>query len=144
MDGGAIYFPCACIWLAVYNGIEVNAANYILLVILATFGSMGKSLLLYIANEGTNEPSSTKYCEINQQQQQHNNQHSNFYFQHVCHYISSVLGTCLFPQKQNETNYQELHRYQVHHWHLLLLPIIQYLIQQVHQTDLVIYSQLTG
>merc|ERR1711957_635126 len=41
MDGGAIYFPCACIWLAVYNGIEVNAANYILLVILATFGSMG-------------------------------------------------------------------------------------------------------
>jgi Na+/H+-dicarboxylate symporter len=41
MDGGAIYFPCACIWLAVYNGIEPNAANYVLLVILATFGSMG-------------------------------------------------------------------------------------------------------
>ena len=41
MDGGAIYFPCACIWLAVFNGIEPNAANYVLLVILATFGSMG-------------------------------------------------------------------------------------------------------
>lgn len=23
MDGGAIYFPCACIWLAILNGIEV-------------------------------------------------------------------------------------------------------------------------
>lgn len=41
MDGGAIYFPCACIWLAVYNGEPLNAASYILLVILATFGSMG-------------------------------------------------------------------------------------------------------
>jgi Na+/H+-dicarboxylate symporter len=41
MDGGAIYFPCACIWLAVYNGMEITAASYILLVILATFGSMG-------------------------------------------------------------------------------------------------------
>jgi len=41
MDGGAIYFPCACIWLAFLNGEEVNVASYILLVILATVGSAG-------------------------------------------------------------------------------------------------------
>jgi len=41
MDGAAIYFPCACIWLAVYNGMDINAGHYVLLVILATFGSMG-------------------------------------------------------------------------------------------------------
>lgn len=41
MDGGAIYFPCACIWLAVFNGQPIDAASYILLVILATMGSMG-------------------------------------------------------------------------------------------------------
>mmetsp|Transcript_29504 Transcript_29504/g.44679 ORF Transcript_29504/g.44679 Transcript_29504/m.44679 type:complete len:555 (+) Transcript_29504:171-1835(+) len=41
MDGGAIYFPCACIWLAFLNGEDVNAASYILLVILATVGSAG-------------------------------------------------------------------------------------------------------
>ena len=41
MDGGAIYFPCACIWLAVLNGIEVNAAHYVMLVFIATIGSMG-------------------------------------------------------------------------------------------------------
>ena len=37
----AIYFPCACVWLAVLNGIEVNAAHYVLLVIIATIGSAG-------------------------------------------------------------------------------------------------------
>ena len=41
MDGGAIYFPCAAIWLAVLNGIEVDASHYILLVIIATIGSVG-------------------------------------------------------------------------------------------------------
>jgi len=41
MDGGAIYFPCACIWLAVLNGITPTFANYILLSILATIGSAG-------------------------------------------------------------------------------------------------------
>ncbi|CAB9520857.1 Putative sodium-dependent excitatory amino acid transporter glt [Seminavis robusta] len=41
MDGGAIYFPCACIWMAVINGIEPTFGNYILLVILATVGSAG-------------------------------------------------------------------------------------------------------
>jgi Na+/H+-dicarboxylate symporter len=41
MDGGAIYFPCACIWLAVLNGIEPNAGNYILLVFISTIGSAG-------------------------------------------------------------------------------------------------------
>ena len=42
MNGSAIYFPAACIWLAVFNGLEINASQYILLVILATFGSMGR------------------------------------------------------------------------------------------------------
>jgi len=41
MDGGAIYFPCACIWLAVMNGITPTFGNYILLSILATIGSAG-------------------------------------------------------------------------------------------------------
>jgi Na+/H+-dicarboxylate symporter len=41
MDGGAIYFPCACIWMAVLNGIEPNVGNYILLIVLATIGSIG-------------------------------------------------------------------------------------------------------
>jgi Na+/H+-dicarboxylate symporter len=41
MDGGAIYFPCASIWLAVLNGIEIEASHYILLVIISTIGSVG-------------------------------------------------------------------------------------------------------
>jgi len=41
MDGGAIYFPCACIWLAVLNGITPTVSDYILLVIVATIGSAG-------------------------------------------------------------------------------------------------------
>lgn len=41
MDGGAIYFPCACIWLAVQNGADVNIGSYLLLVIIATIGSAG-------------------------------------------------------------------------------------------------------
>jgi len=41
MDGGAIYFPCASIWLAVLNGLEVDASHYILLVIISTIGSVG-------------------------------------------------------------------------------------------------------
>ena len=41
MDGSAIYFPCACVWLAILNGIDVNAAHYILLVVIATIGSAG-------------------------------------------------------------------------------------------------------
>jgi len=41
MDGGAIYFPCACIWLAVLNGINPTVADYILLVVIATIGSAG-------------------------------------------------------------------------------------------------------
>lgn len=41
MDGAAIYFSCACIWLAIYNGITPTVADYILLVIISTFGSMG-------------------------------------------------------------------------------------------------------
>lgn len=41
MDGGAIYFPCACIWLAVLNGIDIDISAYFLLVIIATIGSAG-------------------------------------------------------------------------------------------------------
>lgn len=41
MDGGAIYFPCACIWLAILNGISPNAGHYILLVFISTIGSAG-------------------------------------------------------------------------------------------------------
>jgi Na+/H+-dicarboxylate symporter len=41
MDGGAIYFPCACIWLAVMNGISPDIGSYFLLVIISTIGSVG-------------------------------------------------------------------------------------------------------
>mmetsp|Transcript_4708 Transcript_4708/g.11995 ORF Transcript_4708/g.11995 Transcript_4708/m.11995 type:complete len:549 (+) Transcript_4708:450-2096(+) len=41
MDGGAVYFVTASIWLAVLNGEEVTAASYILLIIIATVGSIG-------------------------------------------------------------------------------------------------------
>ena len=41
MDGGAIYIICASVWLAFNNGIVPTAGDYILLVICATFGSMG-------------------------------------------------------------------------------------------------------
>lgn len=41
MDGGAIYFPCSCVWLAVLNGLDPNVGNYILLIIIATIGSIG-------------------------------------------------------------------------------------------------------
>jgi Na+/H+-dicarboxylate symporter len=44
MDGGALYFPCACIWLAVLNGIEPDLASYILLVVISTIGSAGTAL----------------------------------------------------------------------------------------------------
>eukprot|EP00980_Cylindrotheca_fusiformis_P009004 scaffold1931_cov77-Cylindrotheca_fusiformis.AAC.1 len=41
MDGSAIYFPCACVWLAVLNGLSPTFANYIMLAILSTIGSAG-------------------------------------------------------------------------------------------------------
>lgn len=41
MDGSAIYFPCACVWLAYLNGINPDASHFILLVILSTVGSVG-------------------------------------------------------------------------------------------------------
>lgn len=37
----AIYFPGACIWLAVLNGINPNFGQFILLIILSTIGSAG-------------------------------------------------------------------------------------------------------
>jgi Na+/H+-dicarboxylate symporter len=41
MDGGAVYFVCACIWLAVLNGQDVNFSSFVLLIIIATLGSIG-------------------------------------------------------------------------------------------------------
>jgi Na+/H+-dicarboxylate symporter len=41
MDGSAIYTPCACVWLAILNGITPNIGQYILLIILSTIGSAG-------------------------------------------------------------------------------------------------------
>jgi Na+/H+-dicarboxylate symporter len=41
MDGGAIYYPCACVWLAVLNGINITVAQGFLLVVLSTIGSAG-------------------------------------------------------------------------------------------------------
>jgi hypothetical protein len=41
MDGGAVYFVTACIWLAVLNGETVTAASFIMLIIIATVGSIG-------------------------------------------------------------------------------------------------------
>merc|ERR1712025_1377142 len=41
MDGGAVYFVCACIWLAVLNGEDVTFASFLLLIIIATMGSIG-------------------------------------------------------------------------------------------------------
>jgi len=43
MDGSAIYFPCACIWMAILNGEDPNFGQYIMLIILATVGSAGSA-----------------------------------------------------------------------------------------------------
>jgi Na+/H+-dicarboxylate symporter len=41
MDGGAVYFVTACVWMAHLNGITVTAANYFLLIVCATLGAIG-------------------------------------------------------------------------------------------------------
>lgn len=41
MDGGAVYFVTACVWMAHLNGIDVTAADYAMLVTIATLGSIG-------------------------------------------------------------------------------------------------------
>lgn len=41
MDGGAIQIICANIWLARYNGMPITIVSFLMLLILATFGSMG-------------------------------------------------------------------------------------------------------
>ena len=43
MDGTALYFPAACVWMAVLNNEDVNIASYLLLIILATVGSAGSA-----------------------------------------------------------------------------------------------------
>ena len=47
MDGSAIYYPMASVWLAYLNGIDPTAANMILLVILGTLGSIGAAPVPY-------------------------------------------------------------------------------------------------
>lgn len=47
MDGAAIYFPIACVWLAVLNGIVPNAGQFILLVVVSTIGSIGSAPVPY-------------------------------------------------------------------------------------------------
>merc|ERR1712232_283517 len=37
MDGGAVYFVCATIWLAILNGQDVNASDFVILIIIATW-----------------------------------------------------------------------------------------------------------
>jgi len=41
MDGGAVYFVTATIWLGVLNGQEITASDFIILIIIATLGSVG-------------------------------------------------------------------------------------------------------
>jgi Na+/H+-dicarboxylate symporter len=41
MDGTALYFPVATIWLATTQGLEIGAVDYILIVILSPLGSAG-------------------------------------------------------------------------------------------------------
>merc|ERR1712157_572376 len=59
MDGGAVYFVCATIWLAVLNGQDVNASDFVILIIIATLGSIGTapvpsaSLVLILTAHGT-------------------------------------------------------------------------------------------
>merc|ERR1712151_24415 len=41
MDGDAVYFVTATIWLGVLNGQDITASDYIILIIIATLGSIG-------------------------------------------------------------------------------------------------------
>lgn len=41
MDGTALFFPCACIWLAALNGVQLHLGLYILVLILSVIGSLG-------------------------------------------------------------------------------------------------------
>lgn len=41
MDGTALYFPVATVWLATSQGIQVTAVDYVLIAILSTLGSAG-------------------------------------------------------------------------------------------------------
>jgi Na+/H+-dicarboxylate symporter len=58
MDGGAIYIVTACVWLAILNGEEVTVTAFILLIFIATAGSIGPpvpsaSLVLVITGYNT-------------------------------------------------------------------------------------------
>ena len=72
MDGGAVYFVCACIWLGVLNGEKITFASFLMLIIIATIGSIGTapvpsaSLVLIMAAyntvfDGTGEPNGFGY-----------------------------------------------------------------------------------
>jgi Na+/H+-dicarboxylate symporter len=39
--GGAMYFVCACVWLAVINGQEVTTANFIMLIFVSVIAEVG-------------------------------------------------------------------------------------------------------
>lgn len=41
MDGTAIYFPIVVVFLAATQGITLNAANYIIVILLSTLASIG-------------------------------------------------------------------------------------------------------
>jgi Na+/H+-dicarboxylate symporter len=41
MDGAGIYYICACVWLAVINGIDVTVVDFVMLVLITTVGSVG-------------------------------------------------------------------------------------------------------
>lgn len=41
MDGSAIYLPCACVWVAALNGVTPSPLSYVLLIVIATIGSVG-------------------------------------------------------------------------------------------------------
>lgn len=41
MDGTAIYFPIVVVFLAATQGITLNAANYIIIILLSTLASIG-------------------------------------------------------------------------------------------------------
>eukprot|EP00122_Pirum_gemmata_P021392 Pgem_evm1s19932 len=43
MDGTALYFPCALVFLGMLNGEEITIASYFLIFLLSTLGSIGSA-----------------------------------------------------------------------------------------------------
>jgi len=110
MDGGAVYFVCACIWLAVLNGEEVTFASFLLLIIIATMGSIGTapvpsaSLVLIITAYnsvfgGSGQPNGFAYI------------FAIDWFMDRCRTVTNVTGDCIvtgivahrYPADETET-----------------------------------------